>query len=178
MPKRRSSRPDSFLKKLLGGAHPSGSGGFLGTPRPRGTDARRGTPCQIRIMCAVYAYTRDRALPLRRGRVRKPRPAGYLLIFCASPTRNGLYDLGLFAGTGVRDLRRLRRARLRRCLRPWHLLGDGHVRHLAGQAAATRAERSGEGLGRWAGAERRPRCLAEEGKYKKVSRATRPTYAL
>ena len=25
------------------------------------------------------------------------RPAGYLLIFCASPTRNGLYDLDLFA---------------------------------------------------------------------------------
>jgi hypothetical protein len=25
------------------------------------------------------------------------RPTGYLLIFCASPTRNGLYDLDLFA---------------------------------------------------------------------------------
>ena|SRR5215207_806652 len=34
---------------------------------------------------------------------RKPRPAGHLLIFCASPTRHGLHDLGLFAGTGVLD---------------------------------------------------------------------------
>jgi hypothetical protein len=34
---------------------------------------------------------------------RIPRPAGYLLIFCASPTRHGLYDLDLFAGTGVLD---------------------------------------------------------------------------
>jgi len=32
---------------------------------------------------------------------RKPRPAEYLLIFCASPTRHGLYDLDLFTGTGV-----------------------------------------------------------------------------
>src|SRR5919112_4397773 len=34
---------------------------------------------------------------------RIPRPAGHLLVFCASPTRNGLYDLGLFTGTGVLD---------------------------------------------------------------------------
>jgi hypothetical protein len=31
------------------------------------------------------------------------RSAGYLLFFCASPTRNGLEDLDLFAGTGVLD---------------------------------------------------------------------------
>jgi hypothetical protein len=31
------------------------------------------------------------------------RPAGYLLIFCAAAARNGLYDLDLFAGTGVLD---------------------------------------------------------------------------
>jgi hypothetical protein len=34
---------------------------------------------------------------------RIPRPAGHLLVFCASPTRNGLEDLDLFAGTGVLD---------------------------------------------------------------------------
>src|SRR5215212_3717205 len=34
---------------------------------------------------------------------RIPRPAGYLVIFYASPTRNGLDDLYLFAATGVLD---------------------------------------------------------------------------
>src|SRR5918995_365295 len=40
----------------------------------------------------------------RAGTPRRiPRPAGYLLISCASPTRNGLEDLYLFAGTGFLD---------------------------------------------------------------------------
>jgi hypothetical protein len=34
---------------------------------------------------------------------RIPRPAGYLLIFCATAARHGVHDLGLFAGTGVLD---------------------------------------------------------------------------
>jgi hypothetical protein len=34
---------------------------------------------------------------------RIPRPAGYLLIFCAAAARDGLDDLDLFAGTGVLD---------------------------------------------------------------------------
>jgi hypothetical protein len=40
---------------------------------------------------------------IEAGAPMEPRPAEYLLIFCASPTRNGLYDLDLFTGTGVLD---------------------------------------------------------------------------
>jgi hypothetical protein len=39
----------------------------------------------------------------RRAGARKPRPARYLLIFCAAAAWHGLYDLDLFAATGVLD---------------------------------------------------------------------------